>query len=126
MEGANIRSWCFAIRLCCLAQFLVSQLLQATSEVGGDKNQIKGIWSSIKDTDKFCIDFAKDPNLVATTVDVVVATTVIGAGFSIARHFEAFHAFFLADILSFNDEAQFIQRLRFLIDSLPSVRAICL
>ena len=44
---------------------------------------------------------------------MVLSTSVVGAGFSIERHFVAFHAFLYAGILTFDEERQFVQRLRY-------------
>ena len=57
-------------------------------------------------------------DIAVTKTDVIVCTSVVGAGFSIACHFHGFHAF-LFNILPFAEEQQFIRRLRFHIDSLP-------
>ena len=109
------------------AEFLVEHLRKVASTMvphHGDQPQadparVKGVWGSIRDTDPFCQAFAEDPNLAATQADVVVCTSVVGAGFSIESHFVAFHAFLFTGILSHGEEEQFIQRLRFIMKYLP-------
>lgn len=102
-----------------LAEFIVTQLRAEAVKRKADPNRIQGLWARIKDKSDFGLRFQKDPNEVAEEVDAVVCTSVIGAGFSINRHFEAFHAFFLTDILVFEEEKQFLQRLRWLLEACP-------
>jgi hypothetical protein len=101
------------------AEFLVHRLQAKATEAGGDPKRIKGMWGAIRSTDPFCREFAKAPNEVGQTVDVVVCTSVIGVGFSISQHFQSFHAFLFNRILTHTDELQFIRRIRFVMDSLP-------
>ena len=84
------------------------------------KNRIKGIWGCIKEIDPFCQRFAKTPNQVACEADVLVCTSVIGAGFSITQHFQSFWAFLFTNVLTQEDKQQFTQRLRFLVNDLPN------
>jgi hypothetical protein len=107
------------VNSCAMAEFLVHVLRAEALAVGGEPDRIKGIWSRIKRNHGFCRNFSKEPNRYAREADVVVATSVIGAGFSISSHFHAFHGFFFTNILMFEEEKQFIQRLRFLMDDLP-------
>jgi hypothetical protein len=78
------------------------------------KGHIKGIWRSIKfSSDDFCERFASDPNNCAQEVDVLVCTSIIGAGFCITTHLVEFHAFFTANVLTHTEEKQFLFRLRY-------------
>jgi hypothetical protein len=78
-----------------LAEFFCRLLRTTATQCNADTKRIKGIWSQIKHTDDFCKRFAREPNTAALDADVIVCTSVIGAGFSINRHFESFHAFFV-------------------------------
>ena len=103
-----------------MAEFLVLTLRTAASSIGADPNRIYGIWSSIKEESEFARRFASDPNVCASEADVVICTSVIGAGFSISRHFGSFHAFLTLNILTHTEETQFVQRLRFVMDEMRS------
>lgn len=102
------------------ASYLVETLRAMAAVIeGADPNRIQGVWASIKDESKFCKEFIKDPETVAKQCDVLVCTSVVGAGFSIACHFYGFHAFLFNNILPFNEEQQFIRRLRYVITEIP-------
>jgi hypothetical protein len=103
-----------------LAEFFCRLLRTTATQCNANTTRIKGIWSQIKHTDDFCKRFAREQNIAALDADVIVCTSVIGAGFSINRHFESFHAFCCCDILTFQEETQFIQRLRFLLQDVPA------
>lgn len=60
-------------------------------------------------------DFLSNPNAYSWQADVVIATNVIGTGFSIDFTFYGFFAFFFNEILSHDEEAQLSVRLRFQI-----------
>ncbi len=104
---------------CTLAEYIVTALRERAAYIGANPERVKGIWAALKDTCEFCRRFASTPNAVAPEVDVIVCTSVIGAGFSINTHFVAFHAFLLTGILSFDEEQQLIQRLRLVLDTVP-------
>ncbi|CAJ1963084.1 unnamed protein product [Cylindrotheca closterium] len=72
------------------------------------------MWSSIR-MSAFCAEFANDPNENASRADVLV----VGAGFSISKHFHFFFAFLFNRILSHEDERQFTRRLQYVMDGLP-------
>jgi hypothetical protein len=48
--------------------------------------------------------FWEEPNIYFAQYDVLVCTTVIGAGFSIDSQFVCFHAFFFVGGLTFEEE----------------------
>lgn len=96
------------------AIFLMSQLQDAARNMGSDPERIKGMWGAIR-ASPFCVNFARDPNTHATEADVILATSMIGAGFSIDCHFQSFHAFLFKGILVHNEEQQFIRRLRYVM-----------
>ena len=102
------------------AEYLVEKLKEiAINTPGGDPDRVKGIWASIKDSDPFCRAFGADTDNAVLETDVIVCTSVVGAGFSIACHFHGFHAFLFTNILDFVEEMQFIRRLRFFIKGMP-------
>jgi hypothetical protein len=102
------------------AEFLFDQLRGVALQLEGvDPDRVKCICGATKLVDEFSNAFAKNPNDVAAEADVVIATSVLGAGFSISCHFVAFHAFLFTDILNHTEENQFIRRLRFVMDRLP-------
>jgi hypothetical protein len=103
-----------------VAEFLVCQLRETAKAEGTKPERIQGIWARIKARSEFCRRFSEDPNGVASEVDVIVCTSVIGAGFSINCHFQSFHAFLLTDILTFLEEQQFLQRLRWIMANCPT------
>jgi hypothetical protein len=45
------------------------------------------VWARTKEQSKCCKRFAENPNKAAEETDVVVVTSVVGAGFSISRHY---------------------------------------
>ena len=69
------------------AEYVIKILWEMAVEVGDDKERIKGVWSALKATSQFCIDFARDLNRVANQADLVICMSVVGAGFSISNHF---------------------------------------
>ena len=99
------------------ASYITEYLKQVASTVGADEDRIKGVWGSLKNTCPFCIAFATNPNDVADQADIIVCTSVVGAGFSISRRFHSFHAFLFTDILCHLEERQFICRLRFVLET---------
>ena len=72
---------------------------ELAEDVGANPERIFGIWSSVKGESDFLRRFC--------------STSVVVAGFSIKRHFVAFHAFLYAGILMFDKEHQFVQRLQY-------------
>jgi hypothetical protein len=103
------------------AEFLLERLQSVAQGVeGADPERVKCICGATKTTDPFCRAFAREPNENATSADVVIATSVLGAGFSIRCHFVAFHAFLFTGILNHGEENQFIRRLRFIMDHTPA------
>jgi len=101
-----------------LATFLTKLLQRTAAERGWEHKRIHGIWSSVKEETEFARNFSKDPNRCAKEADVIVCTSVIGAGFSVSHHFGSFHAFLSLNILTHTDETQFVQRLRYVMDEL--------
>lgn len=77
------------------------------------------MWGAIREKDDFCVKFSKYPNETVNDVDVVVCTSVLGAGFSITRCFESFHTFLFNNIITHDEGQQFIRRLRFVCNDLP-------
>lgn len=109
-----------------IAEFIVTVLKETAKSNGWDHKRIHGIWSSVKEETEFACKFAMDPNACAKEADVVVCTSVVGAGFSITHHFGSFHAFLDLNILTHTEETQFIQRLRFVMDELrPDAERQC-
>jgi hypothetical protein len=78
---------------CQYAQFLVEMLRKEAAVMNKNPNRIKGVWAAMRSRDAFVDNFAKDPNLYGPDADVVVCTSVVGAGFSVSTHFVAFHGF---------------------------------
>ena len=76
-----------------LAEFIITAVKETAKYNNWDMHQIHGIWSSVKEESEFAIRFAMDPNASSKEADVVVCTSVVGAGFSITHHFGSFHAF---------------------------------
>jgi hypothetical protein len=103
---------------CNFAEYIVEYLRDVAKTVdGADPVRIKGIWASLKNKqDPFCLRFVHDAGVAAAECDVLVCTSVIGAGFSVSRHFPSFHAFLFNNILDHQEEQQFIQRLRVKLD----------
>ena len=71
---------------CNYALFLVQLLKARAKEVGGDPLAIRGIWGDCRD-EPWNKNFCNNPAMFGTEADVLVATSVIGAGFSIETHF---------------------------------------
>lgn len=101
------------------ATFLVEMLQKEATKLGTKPDRIKGVWASMRLRDKFVDLFAQDPETYAQDAEVVVCTSVVGAGFSVSTHFVAFHGFLFNNILTHHEEQQFIRRLRFVMDTLP-------
>jgi Origin of replication binding protein len=104
---------------CVMAEFIVTILREEAVLANANPDAIQGVWSQLKECSRFCQEFGKNPNEASVGIDVVVCTSVIGAGFSIDERFEAFHGFFVCGILQFEEERQFIQRLRYLLKNVP-------
>ena len=103
---------------CNFAEYIVEYLKDVAGTIeGADPDRVKGIWAALKNkNDPFCLRFVEDAGQAATECDVLVCTSVIGAGFSVSRHFPSFHAFLFNNILDHHEEQQFIQRLRVKLD----------
>jgi hypothetical protein len=100
---------------CKLAEFIASILKVETKTIKTNPKAIECKWDSLKHLSKCCQDFENSPNEAAANADVIICTSVIGAGFLIDDWFEAFHVIFVGGTLPFTEEQQFIQRLRFTI-----------
>jgi hypothetical protein len=106
----------------CSSQTFADFLVELLKETGADLkrkgrgdlkiDRVRGIWAQCKDLKGWHRQFREEPNVYAAQCDVLVCTTVIGAGFSIDNHFHCFHAFFLTGVLTFEEERQFLSRLR--------------
>ena len=81
---------------------------------------IKEICGAIKERDEFCRMFAKNPNEMAYMANVIVCTSVVGAGFSINVMFQNFHTFLFNMILPHEEELQFIRRLHFILETITT------
>jgi hypothetical protein len=79
--------------LCVIVDFLVCLLRQETIYQNANPEAIHGVWSQLKDTSPFCVEFGETPSAASTDIYEIFCTYVIGAGFSIDERFEAFHAF---------------------------------
>ena len=87
------------------------------------KNRVKLLIARTKDGDLkdesgWTSRFCEDANNAANEADVIVASSVIGAGFSISRHFTSFFAFLFLNILANKEERQLVRRLRFIAEGL--------
>ena len=80
-----------------------------------NKSRIKGCWRAMRSKTVFAREFLMDPNENSWKADVVIATSIIGAGFSIETQFTSFHAFMTVDVIDHWSQRQFIQRLRTLM-----------
>lgn len=87
-------------------------------EEGPNPWRVQGTWGENKETASFAKAFRDKPNDASGLVDVIVCTSVVGAGFSIDKHFHCFHGFLWSKILDFNEGNQFIRRLRMVIEDL--------
>jgi hypothetical protein len=90
-------------------------LSKVAEEEGADASRIKLLTGDTRMNEGWEADFLSDPNAYSWQADVVIATNVIGAGFSIDSTFYGFFAFFFNEILSHDEEAQLSVRLRFQI-----------
>jgi hypothetical protein len=108
--------FCSNAKMC---EILVRLLSKTADEIGAEKNRVKGLWASMKKVSDFCKAFSISPNEAASEADVVICSSMIGAGFSVEKHFQRFFAFLYTNILNFDEEKQFIQRLRFKMKHLP-------
>ena len=100
------------------AQYIVDTLKNAARQMHVDEERIQGIWSALRGKSHFLNRFSADPNGCASEADVIVCTSVIGAGFSISAHFHSFHGFLFNNILNHQEEKQFIRRLRFVMENI--------
>jgi hypothetical protein len=101
-----------------MARTILAILRKAAEEIGADPDRIQGVWAAIKIVSPFAQDFAEDPNETGKRCDVVICSSVIGAGFSVEKHFQSFHAFLYTGVLNLDEEKQLIQRLRYQVKSL--------
>ena len=100
-----------------IAEVLVCFLKEVGKSFGTyDSERVRGIWSSVKQSDDFCVRFSNNPNEVVSDADVLVCTSVIGAGVSITHHFASFHVLLFCNILTHDEERQFIRRLRYVME----------
>jgi hypothetical protein len=103
-----------------IARVLLGMLRKLAVEIGADPDRIQGVWAAIKKVSPFAKAFAEDPNAAGRLCDVVICSSVIGAGFSVETHFQSFHAFLYTGVLNLDEEKQLIQRLRYQMRSLPN------
>lgn len=94
-------------------------LAKVAEEEGADASRIKLLTGDTRMNEGWEADFLRDPNAYSWQADVVIATNIIGAGFSIDSTFYGFFAFFFNEILSHDEEAQMSVRLRFQIENMP-------
>ena len=102
-----------------MARTILAILRKAAEEIGADPHRVQGVWAAIKQVSPFAQDFAVDPNETGKRCDVVICSSVIGAGFSVEQHFQSFHAFLYTGVLNLDEEKQLIQRLRYQMQFLP-------
>jgi hypothetical protein len=108
-----------------MCESLVRALKLVAIEVeGADPDRVQGVWASMRLVNPFFKRFAGDPNKSAKDADVVVCSSTIGAGFSVNTHFTRFFAFLYTNILNFDEEKQFIQRLRFSCGFAPRTHCV--
>ncbi len=82
-------------------------------------DRIKGAWGAMKATDGWLNNFMSDPDKYAKDCNVLVTTSILGAGISITSHFGGFIALFHNRILTHGEEQQFSRRLRYHMKDLP-------
>ena len=73
--------------------------------------RLKRLWRALQYKTEFARNFLINPMGHAMEADVIVATSIIGAGFSLDVHFISFHAFLSCDVLDHWMQRQLIQRL---------------
>jgi hypothetical protein len=73
----------------------------------------------VQPQDDFDKKFGEEPDEWGVVADVIICTSVIGAGFSIEKHFTHFYAYFFNNILTHTEERQFLQRLRYWSPYIP-------
>lgn len=88
-------------------------LKQVAEENKADPKRIRKVTGDNKLHQGFCSRFLSAPNDYAHMADVLIATNVIGAGFSIDRHFSHWFGFFFTGILTHGEEWQLSKRCRF-------------
>ena len=120
VDGACVSPFMVFVTKVSLAEFIVHILVSAAEEkfkgdpvmIAEKSSRIKGLWRAMRTKSDFARNFLLDPNNNAERADVVVTTSIIGAGFSIDTHFLSFHAFMSVDVLDHWMQRQLIQRLR--------------
>lgn len=91
-------------------------LLQKVATLyGADPTRIKVLDADTKNCKGWHSRFSYDPNKYAHHCDILFATSVIGAGFSIDTHFVHFYAILFNNILTHIEEQQLIGRLRYIL-----------
>ena len=101
-----------------MAEYLLKVLQKYADKIGTDRDRIKLFTSDTKYFKGWHSLFSRDPNSYSRFADVVIATSVIGAGFSIDVWFESFVAFLFNRILTHKEEQQFCARVRFDIEQM--------
>ena len=96
-----------------MAEYIVCMLKGLAETHGGDPSRIEGVWAEVKGSSEFYRKMGEDASAAATSLDVLVCTSVVGSGVSIVRHFASFFAFLFLGILSLEDQKQLICRVRF-------------
>ena len=91
-------------------------LREEAAACGGVPSRIQLLTRGMKTTE-FNKRFLGDSNRHSSEADVVVCTSVVGAGFDISTHFHCYFAFLFNNILPFPDERQFVARLRLLAEN---------
>ena len=104
------------------AEALYESLRHFATKYGADPNRIKLFTRDTKTLGGWHAKFQSDANKFAYQADVIIATSVIGAGFSIDKHFESFVAFLQRNILTHVAETQFTARVRY--NQFPTARYV--
>ena len=115
--GTKVHMCAFFIHL--LTERCNSKLHWSAEVRARNASRIKGLWRDLVPSSRYAREFLQDPNAKSSEADVLVATPIIGAGFSINTHFVAFHGFFFKNVINHWLQRQFMGRVRLLIDELP-------
>jgi hypothetical protein len=94
-------------------------LEKAKTDVPKSRIWLMTSWQQVCPQDDFDKQFGKDPDTWGYQADVIDCTSIIGVGFSIEAHFTHFYAYFHKNILTLQEERQFLQRLQFWLSKVP-------
>jgi hypothetical protein len=101
------------------ADVVYELLVEHATEVQKQRIRLVTSRQQVQPQDDFDKQFGRDPDRWGVMADVIICTSVIGAGFSIEAHFTHFCAYFFNNILTHMEERQFLQRLRYWSTKIP-------